>query len=479
MPQVQGEGSHTRALAAPEPRLRAAVAAARLVQSATRALGRGGGSTFPGTVGQRIAPDSLSRLAARLPRGAILVAGTNGKTTTSRMLASILRRAGCQPLHNRQGANLLSGVTATVLTNTALSGQPFGDIGLFEVDEASVPAVTRAVRPRVALLLNLFRDQLDRYGELDHLATLWAASLFGEGGAETVVLNADDPGLAALGERAPGRVRWYGLDDASTGSGVLTHAADAIYCICGSQLAYDAVHFGHLGHWRCPACGRRRPTPDVRATAVRPRGMAGSTFTLEWAGGRLDADVPLPGLYNVVNALAAAAAALTVGAPPEAIAEGLRVTSAAFGRLERVQADGREIILWLVKNPAGCNEALRTLLQQPGPKTLVIAINDRTADGHDVSWLWDADFEALAEPSAVDHIVCAGTRAYDMAVRLKYAGFPGARQSVRVAPLAAVEHALTLAAPGAPLYIFPTYTALLELRDQFRKRGWVAPAWRD
>ncbi len=475
-------------------RLAAAIGAARLAKGASRLLRRGGGSTMPGLVARRIAPDSLQTLAARLPRGAVAVAGTNGKTTTSRMLAGILRQAGLKVLHNREGANLLSGVTTTVATNSALSGRPHGDIGLFELDEASLPAVAEQVRPRVVVLLNLFRDQLDRYGELDHLTALWQGSLFpppsesparpsrvanGQGDGPTIVVNADDPGLATLGENAS-HVLWYGIEDTAGGTGVLSHAADALICTCGAPLVYDAVHYAHLGHWRCPSCGRRRPQPTVFAADMHFDGLSGTRFQLHLPGGVVPVAIPLPGLYNVGNAVAAAGAATALGLPPATIVAGLAKTTAAFGRLERISVGGRDLVLWLVKNPAGFNEALRTLLAQAGRKTLVIAVNDRIADGQDVSWLWDVDFEALADEAArIDHIVCAGTRAHDLAVRLKYAGLPQGRQSVRVDPLAAVQRGRELASAESPLFIFPTYTAMLDLRAGFRKLGWVGQNWED
>ncbi len=478
---MQGQGAHTGALSPSlAPRLLAAIVAGRLSRDASRLLGRGSGTTFPGVLAQRIAPDVLARLSAQLDQGSILVAGTNGKTTTSRMLAGMLRCAGHRPVHNRAGANMLAGVTGAVVTHTALNGRPVGDVGLFEVDEASVPAVVQRVRPRVAILLNLFRDQLDRYGELDRLAALWSESLFGPDGPKTVVLNADDPGLAALAGDSDRRIVWYGLDDREAGTGVLPHAADATYCPCGNALSYDAVHYGHLGHWRCASCGRGRPTPDVAAANIRGDGMHGTRFELRWDGHALDAFLPLPGLYNVSNATAAAATARAMGLPDSAVLSGLRSVTAAFGRLERIRIREREVVLWLVKNPAGFNEALRTLLQQPGSKTLVIIINDRIADGCDVSWLWDADLEMLASAGDdIAQVVCAGARAYDVAVRLKYAGFPAERQSVRIQPLDAVLQGLRLTRDDKPLYVFPTYTAMLELREQLRRRGWVGRVWED
>lgn len=478
---MQRKGTGTGALAPlPRVRLAAAVGIARLARHASRALGRGGGSTVPGILARYIAPDGVPTLAGRLAHGSVVVAGTNGKTTTSRMLAGILRRAGLHPLHNREGANLVTGIATTLATNSSLTGHPFGDIGLFEVDEANVPAVVAQVQPRVALLLNLFRDQLDRYGELDRVATMWESSLFGSAGPRTLAVNADDPGLAALGEAAPERVIWYGIADASSGAGAVAHAADALYCRCGSLLVYDAVLYAHLGHWRCPNCGRRRPQPAVSATEIRPNGLRGTDFTLRVGDTATRVTLPLPGLYNVGNAVAAAAAATALHIAPAHIAEGLSRTAAAFGRLERVQVGGQEIVLWLVKNPAGFNEALRTLLGQPGRKTVVIAINDRIADGRDVSWLWDVDVEALAAATdQIAHIVCAGSRAHDMAVRLKYAGMPAIRQSARVDPVAAVQRALELATIDAPVFVFPTYTAMLDLRAAFRKLGWVGTLWND
>jgi UDP-N-acetylmuramyl tripeptide synthase len=273
-------------------------------------------------------------------------------------------------------------------------------------------------------------------------------------------------------------VLWYGIEDTSGGAGALSHAADAIYCACGAPLVYDAVLYAHLGHWHCPACGRRRPQPTVFASDIRFAGLNGARFQLHLPSGVVAITIPLPGLYNVENAVAAAAAATALDLPDTAIVAGLAGATAAFGRLERVRVGDADIVLWLVKNPAGFNEALRTLLGQAGPKTLVIAVNDRLADGQDVSWLWDVDFEALAVAEAqIAHVVCAGSRAHDMAVRLKYAGFPPERQSVRVSPSAAVQRGRELASATAPLYVFPTYTAMLDIRAAFRRLGWVGPNW--
>jgi lipid II isoglutaminyl synthase (glutamine-hydrolysing) len=444
------------------------VAIARLVRAVSRVLGRGGGTTLPGRVLLGLEPRALSRLASRLEDGAVVVSATNGKTTTSGMIAGALSAAGVHVVHNRAGANMHWGVATALLD----AGSDRHEVGLFEVDEAWLAPVALDLDPRLFVLCNLFRDQLDRYGELEYLADGWADLVAERSGRATFVLNADDPLVADLGRDRPGVV-YFGLEDRSQTLPRLQHAADSKRCRnCGTAYEYEAVFLGHLGHYSCPGCGRARPRPDVAATRVELEGMAGSRVEMTAPGGSLSVALPLPGLYNVYNALAAAAAALELGVAPGQIERALGGMAAAFGRVERIPLDGRELAILLVKNPTGANEVLRTLTLEPGALDLWIALNDRIADGRDVSWIWDADFEVLAD--RVRRVTCSGTRAEEMAMRLKYAGVE--------APIA-VDRDLgrsldgaVAASNGAPLYALPTYTALLELRDLLARRG-VAPRW--
>jgi UDP-N-acetylmuramyl tripeptide synthase len=488
------------------PGIVAAVTAGKASALATRILGRGGGTALPGLVAQTIYPDILRALTARLPGGAVVVTGTNGKTTTSRMLGSILEAAGLKPLHNRSGSNLERGLVSAMVD----AAKPTGDlpdrfrVGLFEVDEAAAPGVLRAVHPRLALFNNLFRDQLDRYGEIDTVYNRWRKALPSLPARSTVALNADDPAIASLAS-TPGlhaRVCTFGIADPAYALDSLPHAADSISCPrCNSRLQYRLVLLGHLGHWRCTHCGLERPNPDVVARRVALHGTDHSRLALSTSAGDLELTLKVPGLYNVYNGLAAVTAALALGIAPEHIKRGLEQFSAAFGRIERVTVpgsepggEGKQLMLALVKNPVGFNEVLRMLFparplashqsaqeqapHQPGqhhrPEHLLIIINDLTADGRDVSWLWDVDFEVLASrPALVERVHVSGIRAADMAVRLKYAGVDPALIVVEPEPGPALDSALADLPPGHTLYVLPTYTAMLAFRRLLHERGWV------
>jgi UDP-N-acetylmuramyl tripeptide synthase len=442
------------------------LALARLVRAATRVLGRGG-TTLPGRLLLRLEPAALERLAPAVAGGSVLVSATNGKTTTAAMLAAALEGAGRSVVHNRAGSNMHWGVATALLD----AGRRREETGLFEVDEAWLEPIALALRPQLMILANLFRDQLDRYGELDAIADAWASVVSGVGATAELALNADDPLVADLGRGRDGVV-YFGLEDESQALAGAQHASDSKHCRnCGSPYSYDALFMAHLGRYHCPSCGRTRPEPTVAATRVRLRGMSGSDVELATPSGGLTLSLPLPGLYNVYNALAAIAGAVALRLDLTRVVTSLEGMTAAFGRTERLEVDGRTLAILLVKNPAGANEVLRTLALEQGPHELWIALNDRIADGRDISWIWDADFELLAGRLA--RVTCAGTRAEELALRLKYAGVE--------APLTIerdVERSLDAALAGAdgrPLYALPTYTALIELRELLARRGWASP----
>jgi lipid II isoglutaminyl synthase (glutamine-hydrolysing) len=443
-------------------------ALARLVRAVSRRLGRSGGTTAPGRLLLALSPRALGRMGAQLDDGSVLISATNGKTTTAAMVAATLERAGRTVVHNRAGSNMSWGVATALLD----AGRAQGQIGLFEVDEAWLPSVTAELEPRLLLLANLFRDQLDRYGELESLADRWAELVSGPGAPPELVLNADDPLVADLGRDRDG-VTYFGLEDDSQALPELQHAADSKHCRnCGAAYHYDAVYLGHMGRYRCPGCGRERPRPDVAATRVQLEGMSGSRVELRTPEGELSIRLPAPGLYNVYNAIAATATALRLGVPLGAAGEALEGFGGAFGRVETIPVDGRELSILLIKNPAGANEVLRTITLEDGALDLWIALNDRVADGRDVSWIWDADFELLR--GRLRRVTCSGTRAEEMAVRLKYAAL-GAQIEVDRDLEGSLDAALA-ATPGSRLFALPTYTALLDLRDLLSRRG-LAARW--
>jgi lipid II isoglutaminyl synthase (glutamine-hydrolysing) len=451
----------------------AALLAGRAAAVLSRRLGRGGGTVIAGHLVPRLAPNALRDITGSLPHGSIVVSGTNGKTTTTRLLSHILRGAGIRPIHNRAGANLLSGLFTAIAQGTDIWGRPRGDIGLFEVDEATVPAALTHIHPRVLLLHNIFRDQLDRYGEVHFVAGLWRTAAAALGPVTTLVANADDPLLADLRAGLT-----YGLADVAVGGSTLPHAMDARLCPrCGGSLRYATVFYGHLGHYACSHCEFARPTPAVVATSVELLGDDGSRIVVDTPDGQLRARVHLPGLYNVYNALAAVAVCSVLGTRREIIERGLETFTAAFGRVERIAVEDRQLFLALVKNPVGFTEVLRTVLAQPGRRTLMIAINDLFADGTDVSWLWDVEFEQLVD--RVNVAVCSGLRAEDMAVRLKYAGVEPSRIAVENDFRRAIERTLAAAEPHETVYVLPTYTAMLAIRDILRQTGYVRGFWED
>ena len=449
-------------------RLALEASAARLVGRLSRAAGRGGGTTLPGKLVWKLDPAAVDALAARLHQGVALVSATNGKTTTTAMASSILGPTRTLAWNN-SGANLASGITSTLLNADG------ADLGLLEVDEFALPEVMRRTHPRVVCLGNLFRDQLDRYGELEHIAERWRAAVAGLDREAMLVANADDPLVAALAD-GRGSTLLFGVDDPRRARTVLQHASDSKYCIrCGHPYRYDAAYVGHLGAYRCEACGHARPPLDVVAREIEPDGLDGVSFELHAPDGSLRVRLAVPGLYNVYNALAAASLALSLGVALDDVVAGLERFQAAFGRFERFSVGDRGFLLLLVKNPAGANEALRTLEEGGVPPALVVALNDRIADGRDVSWIWDVDFEPVLERA--DRIVVSGERAAELALRFTYAGFPRERLELVPGLEAALDRGLELTPPGGELAVLPTYTAMLELRAIATERGLTRPYW--
>jgi UDP-N-acetylmuramyl tripeptide synthase len=453
----------------PRPPLALEIAAARGVAALSRRLGAGGGTTIPGKLLAELDRGAIDRLAARLAGGTATVSATNGKTTTTAMAAAILRPRH-RLAHNAAGANLVSGVASALLS----SGDD-ADLGLFEVDEGALPELLRRLRPRAVCLGNLFRDQLDRYGELELVAERWREAV-GELPAEALlVYNADDPQLAAVAEAHSGSVA-FGLDDPKVARTSLQHAADSKYCVrCGTPYEYAAAYVGHLGAYRCPRGDHARPPLQVTAREVSLQGLERASFLLDTPDGSRRIELRLPGLYNVYNALAAAALTRSLGAELDEIAAGLERFSAAFGRFERVTVGDKRVLLLLIKNPAGANEAVRTLVDGGAPRVLVVALNDEIADGRDVSWIWDVDFEPLLP--GLERLVASGGRAAELALRFRYGGL--AEDAIEVEPdlARALDRGLELTRGGGELVLLPTYTAMLGLQRVLASRGLAKPYW--
>ncbi|MEO6042438.1 MAG: Mur ligase family protein [Tepidiformaceae bacterium] len=457
-------------------RTAAAVTAGKGVALASRLLGRGGGTALPGLVAERLDPAIVANLGEQLGRGRVLVTGTNGKTTTSRIVARSLEEGGIHYLHNREGSNLMRGIASALLDASWLSGTiPGGEetLGLFETDEATLPAAARALQPTALAFTNLFRDQLDRYGEVDTVAGFWRTALQASPRDATLVLNADDPSVADLAIGWEGPVHWFGVDDPAFATET-AGATDARWCgACGGSFAYTRRYFAHIGHWRCTGCERVRAEPQTSGSNIR-LGLDAAAFDVTGLG---TVTMPLTGVYNVYNALAGVAILKVLDVPEAPIVAGLANVRPAFGRQEVVELEGRRLRIMLCKNPAGANQVIRLLRAVDGGAGLHVAalLNDRFADGRDVSWTWDVDFELLA--GRIASCYAGGDRAEDMALRLKYAGWP-TPQNVARGPAQLLDAIVRGTPVGADVFVIPTYTAMLGLRAELAKRGVAGQFWK-
>ena len=450
-----------------------AAAAARSAGRLSQKLGRGGGTTLPGLVLTWLRPEATAEMALAVAGGVILISGTNGKTTTARLVRAALDASGAKVVANTSGSNLERGVA------TALLNADGAEVALFEVDEAALPGLIAQTRPRVITLMNLFRDQLDRYGELEHLVDRWREAAANLDPAATVIYNADDPAVVEIAAGHPNTVS-YGIEDPRVGRDRLPHAADTTECrSCGTPLHYDMVTIAHLGRWSCPACGQARVQPDVQATRVELHGLDGQRLVMATPQGPIELSLRLPGMHNTYNAIAATATASALGLAPQAIGPALAKREAAFGRAERTQIGKTRVTTFLAKNPAGANENIRTMLLVDSPLHLLVLLNDRTADGQDVSWIWDVDYELLLDNDRLASLTVGGNRAYDMALRFRYAGFDPDQLSVVPKVPAALNAALRASSSDGDLYVLPTYTALLELQAVLADKGLAPAFWED
>jgi UDP-N-acetylmuramyl tripeptide synthase len=420
-----------------------AVFLGKLISRCSMTFGMGAGATWPGEVALAISPNILTPLASQFRRGVILVAGTNGKTTTSLMIKTIVRFERQNVVLNGSGANLVNGIVSACIKASSRAGRISSDWGIFEVDENSLPIVLRYVKPKYIILLNLFRDQLDRYGEVDVIAEKWKNALSHLTSETTLILNADDPLIASFGKQVKAGVAYFGLTQPGNQSSGFEHATDSIFCLfCGARLSYHANYFSHLGDWFCPVCGEKRPPLTLSS----------------W-------ESPIPGLYNKYNTLASALTAQRLGIHNSHIREALKAFAPAFGRQEECVVHGKKVKLFLSKNPTGFNASIRAVLTMK-PKIILLALNDRIPDGRDVSWIWDVDFEMIP---AATRVVITGDRAWDMAIRMRYTREQKAKskeQKLLVEPSVkrAIEKSIQLARSQDTVYVLSTYSAMLEIR---------------
>lgn len=457
----------------------------KAVRDGSRRLGKGNGSAVPGAVALALDPGMLAGLAAEIPHGAVLVTGSNGKGTTCRLLAGVMRAAGLHPLLNREGSNQLSGLATTLVANSGRSGHlPADDqaIGLFEVDEGSFPVIVRQIaRPRALAFTNIFRDQLDRYLEPAYLTSMLERAMQNLPADTTLVLNADDPRVAYLAAGMENPRLYFGIQDTGVARDGADPTSDSPRCPrCGSELAYRCVFYAHLGHWSCRHCGLARPEPQVSLTKVDLLGSGSSRVRAATGAAEMLLEIPLPGLYNAYNAAAALAGATACQLPDRAFAAVERVTPSSL-RMERIEVAGHDVYLALAKNANGYTEVLRAVLGDRQPKRIMLGLNDCAGKQPDTSWIWDVDFESVG--GLIPSPVLTGNRAHDLTVRLKYAGWLGTTKATALTtepdPVRAFQLALARTPPGEPLWLVSTSIVLQQVRRWLRQQGFVRELWQE
>ena len=437
-----------------------AILLCRLLRWLSRLLHRGG-TAMPGRWALRICPELPALLSKNLH--IVAITGTNGKTTSARMVEEAFAREGLNYLANRSGANLASGITTELVMHCTLGGKVNKEYAVLECDEAAARSLFGQLQPEVILVTNLFRDQLDRYGEVTHTLENIRTAIQAVPKA-TLCLNADCSLTASLAGDLPNPVVWFGLEQGAVPSRPQPEISDATHCIrCKTAYIYDYISYGHLGGFRCPRCGYRRHRADVAVTQVLEQRMDASRIVLELKGEKHLAEVNLPAVYNIYNAAGSVAAVTAMGLPLSSALEALAHFSCGFGRMEQFALGAAGAKMMLVKNPAGCNQVMEFLQNVKEPFVLVACLNDRPADGTDISWIWDADFESLPALSGrLSQVIVSGDRAEDLRVRIKYAGIPDRFIRVERDYARLVDW---IAGQEQPVFLMPTYTAMLELRQ--------------
>lgn len=477
---IQINGGATMPSGLGRARLALAISAGKLAGASGRFFRFGGGTSLPGMIARRIDPNVLKSVVGASKAKKIVITGSNGKTTTARMTAAIADASGQHVSQNRTGSNMLQGVTSVAVNFADIFGRLDSDVLLFEIDEGTMPLVLPEIEPDVVVITNIFRDQLDRYGELYSVANALNRLLESLPASSTIILNGNDPQVANFGQNAQARRLFFGLEAKDVGTPVPEQSADIIRCIrCQEDLLYEVAYMSHLGIYRCPNCGYTLPKLDIAATNIQlaPDGEGPTHVTMRTPEGELQFEIPLPGLHNVYNAAAAIGAGLAAGFDMEKVPTALGNIRTAFGRLEKIQAGDQTIYLAFVKNPTSFNLILRLIAQHPGQKHLLLAASHTIVDGEDFAWLWDVDLEELA-PDILD-AVCSGNKPEELAMRLKYAEVSPDKVQLIEDREAALDAALKNAGPGGTLYIMCSYTPTHELRRIMQKRGWVKHFWEE
>ena len=449
-----------------------AILLCKALRLVSRLLHRGG-TAMPGRWALKVCPDLLELLAKDV--NSVAITGTNGKTTSARMIEQAFSESGLNYFANRSGANLISGITTEFVMNASLTGRPRKEYAVIECDEAAARKVFSQLKPRVVVVTNLFRDQLDRYGEVTH--TLENIRVAMQGAPEAVLcLNADCSLTASLADDLPNKVVYFGINQGAAPSRPKPEISDATHCIrCKTEYEYDYISYGHLGGFRCPKCGYRRHKADFAVTDITEQRPDGSTVVMDIQGEKRIVNVNLPAMYNIYNAVGAVTAAVEMGLDADTAVKALADFQCGFGRMEQFKLGKAGTRMMLVKNPAGCNQVIEFLENIKEKFILVVCLNDRGADGTDISWIWDADFEGLTSLGGyLDRVIVSGDRAGDMRVRIKYAGIPDEHISMQ---RNCEELVKWIEQQDMPVFIMPTYTAMLELRQVVIKHCGGADFW--
>ena len=453
--------------------LRAAIAiiACRASRFVLRKLGKGG-TNAPGCVALALYPDILGELAKGVT--SIVVTGTNGKTTTSRMIEKSMEDSGMDYFSNKSGANMLSGIVAEFAMNCTLTGKNKHKYALVECDEAHFKNVSKYIDAKCIVVTNVFRDQLDRYGEVTHTLNSILTGIKNSPNA-VVCINADCSLSVSMKDQIPNKVVFYGVESEIYKNRV-QEVSDAPYCIkCKTEYVYDYVTYGHLGGFRCPKCGYHRPDAQVAVEKVLESTADSSKILVRFGGKEYEATVNLPGGYNIYNATAMIAAGYVMGMDDKVIINALNSFECGFGRMEKFTVNNTDVRMILIKNPAGCNQVLNFLSNLNEPALFIVSLNDRFADGTDISWIWDVDFEKLNNISdMLTGVWVTGRRADEMAMRMKYTGLPIEKIRVIKDYNELIAQAV---AQDAPVYLMPTYTAMLDIREIFSKSYGFKEFW--
>ncbi len=451
-------------------KLFSAVLAGKLTQFALKISGSGA-TAAPGLIALKIDPDLVKKLSVKIPRGSIIISGTNGKTTTARLTFDMLSKH-YSIVHNRQGSNLMRGIASSLISKITPTANTIEDLAIWEVDEAILPEAIISTNPKIIVLLNLFRDQLDRYGEVETTRLKWQKAISALPKDVTLILNADDPGIASLSKTTKAKIVTFGIKDNKITQSTQSGVQDIKNCpICHGKLNYNSYTLGHLGEYTCAKCGFKNPKVQISASNIILNKDFSTSLNLTILNHKqLAINYNLPGLYNAYNVLASAAISAFYKLTPPMFTQSIANFTPVFGRFQKIMVGKKTIYIFLIKNPTGANEVVKVLSSQ-GNLNLLVILNDNFADGTDVSWIWDTNWETLSQKTK--QLTISGTRSWDMATRLKYANFKVSKYNVNEQIDSSIKSAMKLLNTNDTLVILPTYTALISLQKYFAKTGTV------